>query len=322
MRLFDNPNLNEKHPRLGGISARYFDGGGGGDIEQVSTQTAGQRGLLDQLTSLLSGELGRGAPVFPGQRVAGLSPLQQQAFGLAGGAIPLAQQAFGFGTQLPEALGQAQEQLTRTLQPFDPASTISSFAPARDVAVRAFENVTIPNILERFAGANAVRSSAAPQAIAEAGRDLSLGLSQQLGNLLFGAEQAQLGRQQQGIGQALQVAGAPLGLTQGAAQTGLGILGGVSGFGAQQRALEQQRLAAEQARFTEGLPAANPFLNLLPTALGTQAFENVAFEGGGGLGAALGPAFGGFFGSEAGAGLLAGGLSGLGGLGAGALALI
>jgi hypothetical protein len=241
--------------------------------------------------------------------------LQQQSFGAAGGAVPLAQQAFGFGTQLPEALGQAQEALTQTLQPFDPESTISNFAPARDAAVRNFENVTVPSILERFAGANAVSSSAAPQAVANAGRDLSLGLSSQLGQLLNQGEQSQLNRQQQGIGQALQVAGAPLALTQQAGQAGLGLLGGAAGFGSQQRSLEQQKLNALMAQFQEGQASNNQFLNLLPLALGTQAFENVAQQGGGGLGGVLGGALGAFAGTEKGAGGISNILGGIPGLG-------
>jgi len=304
-----------KRPLLGSIGARYL-GGGGTEVKQQSTLTGGQRDLLDQLTGLLQGELGQGAPVFGGERVAGLAPLQQQAFGQAGGAIPLAQQAFGFGTDMPQAFGQAQEQLTRTLQPFDPQSTISNFAPARDAAVRGFENVTVPSIMERFAGANAVQSSAAPQAIAEAGRDLELGLSSQLGKLLQQGEQSQLNRQQAGIGQALQVGQAPLGLTQQAGQAGLGLLGGAADFGAQQRALEQQQLNAMLAKFQEGQAGANPFLNLLPTALGTSAFENIAMQSGGGLGGALGGALGAFAGTEKGAGgisNLLGGIPGLGG---------
>lgn len=293
-----------RRPLLGGIGARYFSGGGGGDVEQVSTLTGGQEDLLDQLTKLLSGELGKGAPVFGGERVAGLSPLQQQSFGAAGGALPLAQQAFGFGTSLPQAFGQAQDQLTKTLQDFDPQSTISNFAPARDVAVRNFQDVVVPSILERFAGANAVGSSAAPQAVADAGADLSGNLSAQLGQLLQQGEQSQLNRQQAGIGQALQVGQAPLQFTQQAGQAGLGLLGGVADFGAQQRALEQQRLNAARSRFQEGQASSNPFLNLLPTALGTSAFENVAQQGGGGLGDVLGGAFGQFAGSEAGSAAL------------------
>jgi hypothetical protein len=300
-----DPNKGRR-PLLGGISARYLGDGGGTDISQESTLTGGQRSLLDSLTSLLQGELGQGADTFGGQRVAGLSPLQQQAFGQAGGALPLAQQLFGMGNNLPQAFGQAQDQLTKTLQDFDPQSTISNFAPARDVAVRQFENVTIPNILERFAGAGGVRSSAAPQAIADAGSDLSQGLSAQLGQLLQQGEQSQLNRQQAGIGQALQVGQAPLNFTQQAGQAGLGLLGGVADFGAQQRSLEQQQLNALMAQFQEGQASNNPFLNLLPQALGTTAFENVAQQGGGGLGSILGGAFGSFAGSEAGAGALAG----------------
>jgi hypothetical protein len=280
-----DPNKGRR-PLLGGISARYLGGDplglldqGDTEVDQATTLTGGQSDILAQLTKLLGGEIGSSGPVFQGQRVAGESPLQQQAFGLASGLGGLASQAFGFGTELPQALGQAQDQLTRTLQPFDPQSTISNFAPARDVAIRQFEDVTIPNILERFAGANAVRSSAAPQAIADAGSELSQGLSAQLGQLLQQGEQSQLNRQQAGINQALQVAGAPTALTQQAGQTGLGLLQGLFGLGQQQRGITQQGLSGQQQKFQEGLASANPFLNLLPTALGTSSFENIVTPG-------------------------------------------
>jgi hypothetical protein len=301
------------------MSARYFGGGGDGDVEQVSTLTPGQRGLLDQLTRLLRGQLGRGITPFPGERVAPASALQDAAFGLAGGIGDITSRLFG-QAGLPlgqEQLGQAQEQLTRTLAPFDPATTISNFEPARQVALRTFERDILPSALEPFAGADAVDSAASRRAVTEAGTDLSLGLSAQLGTLLQQAEQAQLNRQQAGINQALQVAAAPSALTQAQGQIGAqgaDLLSQLFNIGAGQRGIEQQFLTAEQQRFQEAQPFANPFLNLLPQALGVQAFENVVTPSSPGLGESLLPALGAFAGSPAGSSAITGALGGLGGL--------
>ena len=92
-----------------------FGGGGGGGFSatQIPTLTGGQGGLLDLITSLLSGQFQggqlQGITPFQGTRPGEVpfGPLQQQGFGLAGGLAP------GIGAGL-DLFGQ-------TLAGFDPS---------------------------------------------------------------------------------------------------------------------------------------------------------------------------------------------------------
>ena len=58
-------------------------GGGGTDIQQVPTLTGGQTGLLQALTSLLTGQVGQGITPYQGTRPGEVpfGPLLQQGFG-------------------------------------------------------------------------------------------------------------------------------------------------------------------------------------------------------------------------------------------------
>lgn len=322
---------------MGSIGESLF-GGGGTEIEQVPTLTPGQGGLLDVLTNLLQGQIGQGVTPFQGLRPQEVpfGPLQQQAFGLAGGlgqgigaGINVLGQALGGfdPSQGQGLLGQGVQALRGATQPFDPQSIISALEPGRQLALRTFERDIVPNLLERF-GATSGASGALNQALSEAGAGLSLGLGAQAAGPLIQGQQAQLNRQLQGAGQFGQFAGIPGQL----AGQGLGIGGGATdllsqlfGFGGLQQGLGQGIAGAQQARFQEAQPFANPFLNLLGPALGTQAFQNVGvqqapgvFSGAlGGLGTALGQ--GGLGSILGGAQGLLGGFGGAGGLGASGL---
>lgn len=266
-------------------------GGGGTEIEQAATLTPGQRSLLDTLTSLLSGQVGQGVTPFGGLRPQEVpfGPLQQQAFGLAGGlgqgigaGIDVFGQALGGfdPSQGQGLLGQGVQALQGATQQFDPQSILSALEPGRQLAERQFEQRTVPSLLERF-GATSGASGALNRALAEAGEGLSLGLSAQAAGPLIQGQQAQLNRQLQGAGQFGQFAGIPGQL----AGQGLGIGGGITdilsqllGIGGAQQGLPRGVAGAEQARFQEAQPFANPFLNLLSPALGTQAFQNVGVQ--------------------------------------------
>ena len=118
-------------------------GGGGTDIEQVETLTPGQKSLLNNLTSLLGGQIGQGITPFQGLRPGEVpfGPLQQQAFGLAGGlgqgigaGIDVFGQALGGfdPSQGQGLLGQATQALQGATQPFDPQSIIQALQPGLD----------------------------------------------------------------------------------------------------------------------------------------------------------------------------------------------
>jgi len=193
-----------------------FGGGSGADVQQVSTLTPGQGSTLEavvqQILSQFQGGQLQGITPFQGQRPGevGFGPLQNQAFGLAGGLAPgigAGLDLFGpsFGSFDPQQgqglLQQGVQGIRGASQQFDPQSILSALEPGRELALRTFNRDIVPNILERF-GATSGSSGALNRAFAEAGQGLSLGLSAQAAPFLFQGQQNQLNRQFAG-GQAL-----------------------------------------------------------------------------------------------------------------------
>lgn len=270
-------------------------GGGGTDIEQVPTLTLSQKDLLESIIQQVQSQFGvgglQGITPFQGIRPQEVpfGPLQQQAFGLAGGlgqgigaGIDVFGQALGGfdPSQGQGLLGQATQALQGATQPFDPQNILSALEPGRQLALRTFERDIVPNILERF-GATSGASGALNRALAEAGEGLSLGLGAQAAGPLIQGQQTQLNRQLQGAGLFGGFAGIPgqlAGQGVGLGGAGIGQLGNLFNIGALQRTFPQGLAGAEQARFQEAQPFANPFLNLLSPALGTQAFQNVGVQ--------------------------------------------
>ena len=294
-------------------------GGGGSEISHVSTLTREQRQLLDQLTGLLGGQLGTGVTPYQGQRVPGLTGMQQQGLGLFGGMGGMAQSAQGItqsalGQFNPALGGQYQAMATPALQ-----SSLANWDPAsaQDYWQKAFvqpgmrnwtENVA-PMIQERFAGQNAADSGLLTRELARSGQSLTTDLNAQLADIMYSGEQAQRNRQLSAIPQAqgLGMMGTDiLNAILGGAGQMPGMIGQqMLGAGEMERGVQGQQMAAEQAKWLESQGYQNPWLNLLPTALGTSAFENVIQQQGPGLFASMMPGIGQALGS-------AGGLQGIG----------
>lgn len=157
------------------LGGQLFGGGGGGSQARVQRQAGTfpeQQQLLRQLASFLQPQIGA-APRVPGMELGpvGPSPLQQQAFGLAG--------------QLPQQ------------QAFDPSQITAAMQPVGQFARQGFQQETIPAIMGALGAQGAARSSGAADILAREGRNLELGLAAQFGPMQFGAQQAALGRQMQ-----------------------------------------------------------------------------------------------------------------------------
>lgn len=286
----------------GAFLSKELSGDGKAKTSQASLLAPSQRSLQDTLSNLLSNQLGRGVTPFGGQRVADVSPLQQQGFDLAGGfgtGIGTGIDAFGqtLGQFDPQRggqfLDQAQGLLGQATQDFDPQVILDALQPGRQLAQNQFTQQTVPFLSERF-GATSGASGSLNRALSEAGANLSLGLSAQAAPFLAQGQQAQLNRQLQGAALGGELAGVPGQL----AQQGIGIGQGVSdllsqlfNLGSQQRGIQQEGLTAEQQRFNEAQPFNNPFLNLLGPALGVSS-ENIVQLPGQGIGSAVGPALG------------------------------
>ncbi len=263
----------------------------GGGTTRESILRGGQENLLDlianQLASQFRGGQLQGITPFQGTRPGEVpfGPIQQQAFGLAGG-LPsgigagldlLGQSISGFDPAQGQGfLGQAGQALGRGLG-FDPTQDIlRAFEPSRRLAMRGFEEDIVPSLLERF-GATSGPSGPLNRALAEAGAGLQLGLSAQTAPFIGQAALQQPGQQFAGAGLAGGLAGIPGQISQQGAQlggAGAGLLGQLFNIGGLQQQLPIGIAGAEQARFQEAEPFANPFLaQFLGLTLGTPAFQ-------------------------------------------------
>jgi len=289
---------------------------GGSSTKQVPTLTGGQRKLLDQLTELLGDQLGQGIQPYMGQVTADLSPLQQSGISFFSNLLPTAQGLSAWNPQQGQAyLNQGASALDTMLADFDPTSARNYWNEAvKTPAMQTWQNDIVPQIMEKYAGQNAADSGAMRRAIANSAANMNTALNANLANLLFSGEQAQLGRQQQGINQAMNMAMMPgqLAAQQGQmAGMGADLVRQMMGAGGVDSAHQQQLLTDQYNKWATEQAYNNPWLQYLGTALGgTQAFQPVVKQQSG-WGDALGGAFGMFAGTEAGAGKLGNLASGL-----------
>ena len=266
---------------------RYLGGGGSMSPEQVPKYTPEQ---MELLKSLIGGQLlpqmGEGITPYGGERVAGATPLQESAYGMAGGYAPGVQAGLqGFGqydpTQAGQFMGMGQQGLSDIMQPYDPTSAQESWQANMRPAFNMWRDEVMPAIQER--GVSMTGSGDAGgigRELARSGKDLTTNMASMLASQLYGGEQAHLGRQQTGIGQTMGMAQMPgqlAGMNQQLAAMGLGQM---AGMGGEQRGIGQQFLGAEQAQWAEAQPYQNPWLQFLPTALGASAFDTVVGQEG------------------------------------------
>jgi len=172
-------------------------------------------------------------------------------------------------------MNQGSQALSSMLAPFDPTATQDYWKQAFvNPAMQNYQQTILPGIAEKYAGQNATSSGAFNRALAESGTNLSTGLNAQLANLLYQGRESQLGRQQTGINQAAQYAGLPAQLAGGIsdlASQGINV-------GQQQRAIGQEGLSSEYNKWLSSQPYQNPYMSFLGPALGTSAFENIAYQ--------------------------------------------
>lgn len=291
------PELLNRLPSLTPGPSRwvYFGGGGSSSPEQIESLLPVQKDLL---TSLI-GQISPGQSITPygGERIAGVAPLQETAFGLAQGYAPGVQAGFQATsqfdpTQAGQFLGQGQEALTAALAPFDTAAATDYWQTSLvDPATKTFREDIIPSIMERgVRSAGTSDSGPMQRELARAGGDLASNLSAQLGGLLYSDQQSQIGRQLGGAELAGRLAGVPGQVaSQGQQLSSLG-LGQLAGMGGEQRGISQQFLSAEQQKWLEAQAYNNPWLQqYLSTALGTSAFDTVIGQEGPSIASELAP---------------------------------
>ncbi len=270
-----------------------FGGGGSSDPQQIPTLTPEQQELLRGLIGQINP--GQSITPFGGDRVAPASGLQTSAFDLAGGLSPGIEgglQQFGqfdpaMGGQF---MGMGQQGLSDIMQPFDPTSTQEAWQANMRPAFNMWRDEVVPAIQERGVATTGTGDAGGiGREISRSGRDLATNQSAMLANALFSGEQAQLGRQQVGVNQAMNFAQLPGQLAGQGQQLAAGGLGQMAGMGGMQRGINQQFLGAGQDVFNEAQAFNNPWLQYLPQALGSSAFDTVVGQEGPSMASELAP---------------------------------
>ena len=276
-----------------------------------------------QFTDWLEPNVG-GVSAYPGQITPGPSGLQQQGFDVAQGLTPLAsggQQYFGDMLGQADvgapgrAMGMAEQGLQGVMQPFDPNTVMQGLQPGKDLAMDTFFREFMPRLKENMVGrAGTADTGALDKLAVQGGEDMSMGLANQAYPYLFQGQQNQFGRQQQGVNQAMNLAGLPGNVLGQAGQIGgmgANMLGQQMNIGGIQRDITGQQMAEPYQKWQFEQPYNNPYANMLGTL--QQAAPQMSYinqQQSPGLGAMLAPALGMALGGPLGGAAL-GGLGGL-----------
>jgi len=299
----------------GTIGAASLSGGGGGDVSQVSTLTPGQYNLLEKLTKTLLPQINQGITPYSGQRVPGVSGLQQQGFDIFRGYMPLAGEgqtalSEAFSRYNPDAAGQFQQMgadaLARVTKDFDPENITNALEPARQLGLQSFREDIVPYLTEHYAAGGDIKSSGAMnRALANAAKDFSLGFSANAAPYYIQGYENNLNRNLSAVPEAYRMGMMPTDVLNqvisgpGSYGTNLATMG--IGAGGIERGIEGEQLGARQQYWTEAQPWMNPYLQqYLPAALGTQATENIYEQNGPNAASMMMPAFGSMLGMYAG----------------------
>jgi len=325
----------------GNPHVRYF-GGGGTTVKEVDPYSGtGYRELFNEFTDWLQPNVGAVTP-YPGQMVPGPSGLQQMGFDVAQGLTPIAsggQEYFGdmLGRADPtapgRAMGMAETGLSDVMQPFDPSMVTEGLKPGRELAMDTFFREFMPRLKESMVSrAGTADTGALDKLAVQGGRDLSLGLGAQSFPYLFQGQQNQLGRQQAGVNQAMNLAGMPgqvLGQAGQVGGMGADMLTQAMNVGGLQRGITKEQMGEPYQKWQMVQPYNNPYAQMISTLGGAAPqMDYIAQEQAPSMFSqmmpALGSGLGGYFGGGGtlggmGSSLIPGGLGGLAGGAAGLL---
>lgn len=300
-------------------SRRYF--GGGSKTESYDPY----QGLYmrqmgsDVYKGLVQGNIGRPGPQYGGQLVPGVSPLQQAGFDVAGGLPPIASGGMQLGAQMSAGLDPggpgriaagAESAMGDILSPMDAGAARDYWQGSFvDPAMRNLTERILPAVSERYAGAGthgAVSGGGFGRAIGRATGDVATGLNAQLGQILFGADQAARNRQLGGVNAATSAALLPSRIAASGEVLGGDALSRMLGIGGMQRGISGEQLGEQYQKWESSQAYANPYLQFMSTVMGQPGNTIVGQGQGPGALAALAPALGMYLGSEAGSGAFTG----------------
>lgn len=292
----------------GNPNIRYF--GSKSKVEEFDPYAGtGYREMYNQFTDWLRPQVG-GVTPYPGQTVPGPSGLQQAGFDVAQGLTPIAsggQQYFGdvLGRADPSApgraMGMAETGLQNVMQPFDPSTIMEGLQPGRELAMDTFGDISKVLRERSVAGAGTADTGGLDRALAREGGRLSLGLGAQAFPYLAQGQQAQLGRQQQGVGQAMNLAqlpGSVLGQAGQVGGMGADMLSQALNIGGQQRGITGEQMGEDLSKWQFQQPWANPYINVINSLQGGAPLQSYGVtQQGPGLAAQMMPALGGMLGA-------------------------
>jgi len=228
---------------MGGVTDAIF---GGSEQEskpvQTDKMTDEQLDLLKKLSEQISGQVGEGVEPYPGHTVADMSDLEKsmQQYGQQYGenVLPTMQkQGMGLLEGQEWEPGRVEDMWQKSV--FDPAR-------------QQFETEIMPAMMEKYAGAGSLDSSALNRAMAKSATDLQTQTQSQLSDLMFKSWQDYQDRnlQRQQLGRSL------LGQTLQSTQR-------LQQMGQVPREAEQARLQEQASKWMFGQPYQNPWLRML-----------------------------------------------------------
>jgi len=242
-----------------------------------------------------------GAPVYPGDMTAGPSAIQNQLFGSVSGLLG----GLGGDKTANSALDAFLNRYKGGYQTraFDPTSTLNMFQKSvYDPAMKGFNEQTLPQIAEMFAGRGSFDSGGTLYEMTRAGSDLASSLAGTKASMLDSARTSWDNMELNKFLNINSMIPSLAGAKTSSVTSGLAGLPYAMGLGETQQGLSQADINEMVTKWTSGQPYSNPYLNLLPLALGTSAITPVVQGGTTGLLGAIAPGVGAGIGSYLGAG--------------------
>ena len=243
------------------------------------------------ISGVPSGTTLTGAPVYEGDMTAGPSSIQSKIFGQIPGLLG----GIGGDKTVNSALDSFLNKYKGgyKTQAFDPTSTLNMFQKSiYDPAMKEFNEETLPQIAELFAGRGSFDSGGTLHTMTESAEDLMGSLMGTKASMLDSAKNAWDNMEMNkflGINSLLPgVAGAKTSNVT----AGLAGLPYAMAAGDTQQGLNQAEINEMITKWTQGQPYNNPYLNILQMALGTPAITPVVNGGSTGFLDAMAPGIG------------------------------
>lgn len=278
------------------------------ETKTVQTLLPEQQELLTSLINVISPQLGGSVPAYEGELVAPLSPLQQSVLESAQSMVEPLSSLFSQGLQTfssstpavspsSEAKGASYWKGLMTAftpEPWDKSEAEEYWRKAFVApAEQQYWQQIVPQLSEKFAGSNAIDSSAFARAMTSSGANLATDLGSELAKTIMQDREAwrnfYLGTLGAGTDLARTVLGditsardyslgqQKLGLARQelglrATEDALNQLMNLSNLGDIERQVNQAQLQADYKKWLQSQPYNNPWLDYLPLAISTPAF--------------------------------------------------